>query len=156
MSMPDMLDAAALRRLDGPALTAMAWTLGLMPPGHVLDTDVLRHVPHAARVQGAIGSRDRERWAPHEYVDQADAVCRAVRTRGYITDVYAGQDFGRVWIKPSVVQCPGSTPQDGVLTLWGLGEPGTPADPTEALALLRACVLALARCRPEKETPYAH
>lgn len=145
------LDTPALRRLDGPQLTAVAWTLDLMPPGHFLETAVLLHVPQAALAQGPIGWGHRTRWAPHERLDQAGDLLRTVRARGYITDVYAGEDFGRVWITPSVVRFPRSTPQDGVLTLWGLGEPGTPADPTEVLALLRACVLALARCRLQEE-----
>ena len=71
------MDREFLSHLDGPALTLLAWELGLAPQ-HWTPID--------------------KPWRPHEDLAQADAVFRGLRAHGWNTAVewYAPGAFGDI------------------------------------------------------------
>ena len=110
-----------IRVFDGPALTKLAWRLGLAPPG-------AWPWPYDVPSMGVDGAC----WEPHLALAQADAVFRCLRARGWTTSVAWFADdrqHGDVFA---------ATQGRAVGVHW-------PRDvPTEALALLRCAVLARA------------
>lgn len=137
---------AEILSMDGEPLTRMAWALDLHP------------------FPGSLASYEDDRdafpggWAPHQYLDQAELVLRALRHWGYVTSVYGGHDFGRVSAKVSALHTGVAVRIPGIERLWGIGEPGNPAEQSEAMALLRCAVLARARearlAAPKGDTPW--
>lgn len=116
------MDEATILRMDGEALTRLAYALGLAPP-EAWET-----------VGGAIdaGASDGSGllWTPHLNFIQADVLFRQLRTLGWWTDVQgdAYEGFAR------------ATAGDTVIAVcWP-----RPETPTEMLAQLRCAVLALA------------
>mgnify|MGYP001559372596 CR=1 FL=1 len=121
--MPERLTSDAIRALDGPALTRLAWELGLASPGYVLIQPgeyVGVDLPHY------------NVWRPHVTLAQADAVFRSLREHGMTTSVVWFGDarhYGEAWVCIEGLRA--------VSVKW-------PTDvPTEAQALLLASVLAI-------------
>jgi hypothetical protein len=70
-------DAAAIRTLDGPALTVLACELGLAPAGF----------------------RPGDPWSPHLHLAQAYGVLDALAARGWETHLTISPDgSGNVWV----------------------------------------------------------
>ena len=129
--------------MDGPALTRLAWELGLAPKevgtiGHkVLAYLTALTVPQIA-------------WQPHMDLTQADAVFRQVRQRGWTTSVAFGYggfaQSGMVHAtKAGLDRVP--TEREDFLCPGHVG-----GEETEALALLRCACLAAAS-EPLTPTP---
>ena len=118
-------DDNTIRQLDGPALTRLAYDLGLAPAGATLWNEQ----PYA----------HRDFWEPHKDVSQARALFFGISglwklysqgTRGTAGEVHLKDEYG--------------TELAGVS--WGLGSD----EPSEALALLRcACRARAAQLREE-------
>ena len=133
----------AIRAMDGPALTQLAWTLGLGPQDGKVDSDedgcpLYRFPVHCPDTQGV----DWCRWEPDGTPAQAHAVFAHLRARGWTTScAWFGDDrqYGEAWI--------GCHGRRAYSVQW-------PRDvPTEALALLLVACLAVVN---EEEAAHGH
>lgn len=82
----DTLTRKKIQALDGPALSRLAYTLGLAPPGTVMDREVDHRNEHGTPAVWMLHHWDT--WEPHKRLDQADAVFRLLREHGWMTSVY--------------------------------------------------------------------
>lgn len=123
--------------LDGPALTQLAWNLGLDPR----DVVGRRIFSWEQRSWGAAAiDASGSIWRPHERIDQAEEVIRWLRLLGWDTHIqyFSESALGQVGVWK---RCEGKLL--GQLLHWH-------ATTAEAIALLRCAVLA-ALC--EQEAP---
>lgn len=122
-------DAETITKLDGPALSRLAWQLGLAP------TEVVSIGQHALVM--ATG-RHLRAWAPHWDLEAASAVFRQLRAREYTTScVWYGDDrrYGEAWCAANGHRA------------WAVQWPHEAS--TEAFALLLVSVLAVASMEEE-------
>lgn len=124
------LTPAQIEALDGPALTRLAWELGLAPQGTESKGQRILAYLTALTQPPVI-------WRPHEDVAQADAVFRGLRAHGWWTDVQGDADDG--WCRAT---------REGVEEeqCW----PSATA-PTEAHALVLVSILAVAHDRAQPQ-----
>ena len=80
------MNPETIRQLDGPALTRLAFELGLAPEGTEL-VNPGGHYEYAFRGTW---------WHPHDYLALADAVLRDLRAEGYHTGVSGNSGGGVV------------------------------------------------------------
>lgn len=127
--------------MEGPVLTRLAFDLGLA----IEDTAVLGDEVWRYDDDNPYGRALLYTWEPYRNITQAREVFfDRLENRGFITNRYAGSGFGRAYAKESArIGWKRGRPYM-VETLWGMGEPGNPAEVTEALALLRCACLAVA------------
>lgn len=115
--------AAAIRTMDGPALTELAHTLGLSPQGSVAW------------------------WEPHARLDHACAVLHRLEAQGWTTSCVwdAGQQHGvyEVWREGRKARGDWGEPYRSHKGIT------RDTDATETLACLRCCLLALAQQRAQ-------
>lgn len=128
--------ADAIRAMDGPALTRVAWEMGLDPR----DLVGRRYFCWECRSWGeAPIDASGTIWRPHERVDQADAVFRQLRQRGWAT-------VAKWWPMRGLLS--GGCAEAMSLTGGGLYTVEYATQAEEALALLRCSVLAMASMMP--------
>ncbi len=137
------MTAQDIRAMDGPALTRVAWALGLaLPcgPGQQIQEDM--ESVWVCR-QGRYGFIRERRWEPHTDLDQAHGVFRQLRARGWYCETSWSPRGGQVnvWHPPSVLQ-------SHIVCRYGQA-----GQDTEALALLRVSVLAVASEPQEPQEP---
>lgn len=75
-----------IRALDGPALTRLAWELGLAPAGASVAGGLVWFSSEAW---------ETHTWTPHANLAQADAVFRQLRALGW--DTFQGYDAQHQW-----------------------------------------------------------
>lgn len=89
----------AIRDMDGPALTRLAYMLGLAPEWVHWEDAWEGDVPGPCGIdRWGIISPYTMPWHPHDNLDQAAAVLRLLRWRGWQTVVYGGCESGLVEI----------------------------------------------------------
>lgn len=125
------MTAEDIRRLDGPALSRLAYDLGLAPEDASLWPGPDGHeYPYA----------NRAFWEPHADLPAADTLFRGLRAQGWDTHVqyFATTGTGQIgaWKTGTGQRLAGA------LLQWPTAE-----NPTEALALVRVGVLAVASTR---------
>lgn len=114
--------------LGGPALTQVAYTLGLAPP------DAQMYRAGEAWLVGPGGAY--QHWQPHTNIAHAEAGLRMLRVDGWRTRVSGGSEDGEAYAEKRI----GEGRQD-----YARVRVGWPVEaPTEALALLLCAVLAAA------------
>ena len=121
------MNPETIRQLDGPALTRLAFELGLAPEGTEL-VNPGGHYEYAFRGTW---------WHPHDYLALADAVLRDLRADGYHTGVSGNSGGGVVLVHNH---------HTWVRVGWGnaLAMVGAETEGSECMALLRCAVLAVA------------
>ena len=120
-----------LYALNGPALTRLAYALHLAPGGtRQAGARFLMPCPSAADLFLP--------WCPHADLAQADAVFRQLRAHGFETMTQARERRGvcQAWSL--------DTTEPIILREWTLDSPCAHQERSEAMALLRVTVLALA------------
>lgn len=126
-----MVSPEQIRALDGPALTRLAYQLGLAPEGSM---------------DGWPGPEDiyanRDIWEPYRNIEEADVVFRALRPREW--DLFQGYDASQQFGWVTAFKARASQTWE---CQWRMRDASD-----EPLALLRCAVLAVAS---EKETPHA-
>lgn len=129
----------AIRAMDGPALTRMAWEMGLFPPAW--------EVAQSQTGPYLVCWDDRhffvERCEPHVNLAQADVVFRSLRGRGWRTVQEGTTQYG---------VCQVHAPPCGMLADTRWNALADTIDRTESLALLRCSVLAVTREQEGEET----
>ena len=123
-----MFESIRIRAMDGPTLTQMAFDLGLAPEG---STVYKHHYGTCILLDEDYG----QRWEPHENLQQSEAVFRRLRTKGW----HCARSYSP---HSGAVSCARGPIYDSHVTItvhFGLG-----CADTEAMALLRCAVLAMA------------
>ena len=114
-----------IRALNGPALTRLAWELGLAPQGSKALTFFGGERSHYY-------THEETLWEPCENLVQADAVFRGLRVQHWHTaNAYYGDDgFGKVSVRRE---------QRSIAVYYNEGQDS----PTEAHAMLLVSVMAM-------------
>lgn len=131
--------ADAIRAMDGLALTRAAQTLGLAPPRVITVGDAYTGEYRGCWYANAEGD-PLESWAPHVDIDTALAVFRTLRLSGWGCWQESFEHRGIVGVFGGPPQ---SDYEYGATCYWGTGH-----GDTEATALLRCSVLAMASMKP--------
>ena len=133
-----------IRALDGPALSRLAYELGLAPLGTVAVCEVdHRDSGHGTPALWLI--HIWEKWEPHRRLDHANAVFRCLRRWGCATALHwtpGGWQSTEAWVYLDRRGFAASWPPDG-------------SDAEEATALLLVSVLAVQHAA-EKNTEALH
>ena len=127
----------AIRAMDGLALTRAAFQLGLAPEGTeaYCAGQLLVYGPPGAK-------RD---WHPHADLDQANAVFRRLRARGWRIVQDSTPDLDGLQDEAGGHCLASRAVRDVHLTWWCTPpRPDADMEPSEAMALLRVSVLAAA------------
>jgi hypothetical protein len=132
------LTETEIRALDGPALTRLAWELGLAPD----DVAARGNGSLVFRIDGRYGYMLSGDWQPHLNLAQADAVFRGLRELGWATTVIHDERGGIVHTYP--------LPRKNPAMAW---QADFYIPDEEAAAILRCAVLAAWSTQQPKETP---
>ncbi len=142
-----------IRGMDGPALTRLAYELGLAPtqPRRYFWEDkwlaqgLDRPCFYGYHEDGERFINRFDPWCPDTNVQQAREVFfDRLATHNLVTNHYAGNGWGRAYAKQSARSDFKRERPYIVEILWGLGEAGIPPEDSEALALLRCACCAVA------------
>lgn len=134
----------AIRAMDGPALTRLAYALGLAPEWVHWDDAWEGDVPGPCGIdRWGIISPYTMPWHPHDDLTQAREVfLDKLPPLGCTAIWYAVENFGSASAKLSVTRYNAAARQASMREcLWGIGEPGNPAESSAAMAALRCACL---------------
>lgn len=143
---------AEIRAMEGPALTRLAYELGLAPEAYNEESKL--HGPCMTVVCEYDCCNWREYWQPHNDIEQARQVfLDALPALGVVVTWYAAELFGRVSAKLSVTRYSIRVSSASIEEcLRGIGEPGNPAEASAAMAVLRcACLVRAYQLRMEAD-----
>ena len=144
--------AQEIRAMDGEALTRLAYTLGLAPNDVQYVDDRKPGWWRGETYQGLF--MPLKRWHPHDDLFQAREVfLERLPALGFVVNWYAVENFGRISAKLCVTCYSAEVSRASAQEcLWGIGEPGNPAEPSPAMAALRcACLARAAQLREEAQ-----